>query len=137
MVKLDFNPEQEDFELQPGRYKAVAVASGTKTSASGNTYTWMDFRITEGEHEGFSQRLFLNLDHPNPKAVKIAARKLKSLMAATGLPDPQDTDEFFDIPVVMVLAAGRNGGGLEISGFEPAGGSATPAAGRRKQPWEK
>ena len=94
-----------DFEPIPeGEYVAIVTASEEKPTKSGNgTYLELTFQVIEGEYK---ERLLwsrLNLDNPNPLAVKMAKGHLSAICRAVGVMTPNDPVELHDLPLLITV----------------------------------
>ena len=89
MATLNFNANEVEpaleFEAIPaGKYLAVITASEIKATQSGSgSYLELTFEVIEGEYRARKLWARLNLDNPNPVAVKIA---FSAFAAATAWP---------------------------------------------------
>jgi hypothetical protein len=127
-----FDPSQiegdNDFEvLPPGKYPVEIEKTSIKATRKGDgNYVSIKMVILDGPGKGRKLYDNLNIDNPNPEAVKIAYRQLKSLNVATVNRTIQDTDELVGgqcLAIVKIDAKGDNA----VKGykaFEPA----TPVA---------
>lgn len=102
-----------DFEAIPaGKYVAVVTASEMKATKNGNgAYLDLTFQIIEGE---FKNRLLwarLNLDNPNPLAMKIARSELSAMCRAVGVLEPKDSCELHNLPLVITVKQKTDGDG--------------------------
>jgi hypothetical protein len=109
MASLNFNAAQvepmAELEAVPaGKYTAVIVDSEIKPTKAGNgSYLELTFEVAEGEHKGRKLWARLNLDNPNPTAVKIARAELSSLCRSVGVMEPKDSCELHGIPLVVTV----------------------------------
>ena len=104
------NVEQmDDFEPIPaGKYVAAIVASEMKpTKAGDGNYLELQFQVLEGEHKGRLLWDRLNLDNPNPLAVKIARSQLAAICKAVGVMTPNDSTELHDLPLLIRVGRKR------------------------------
>lgn len=76
------NFEERGFPVIPiGTYLAGISATEWKANAAGTGhYMTCTLTVLKGEEKGFKKMIFLNLDHPNEKAVKMATGELKELV---------------------------------------------------------
>lgn len=140
----------DDFEPIPaGKYNAVITDSEVKeTKAGTGTYLQLAFQVLDGEYRGRMLWSRLNLDNPNPTAVKIAQQELSAICRAVGVLTPHDSVELHDLPLVIhVRCRRRNDTGdltNEIRGYSgPAGNQAIATAATPKPvaagaaPWKR
>lgn len=134
-----------DFEAIPaGKYVAVVTASEMKPTKSGKgAYLEVTFQVIEGE---FKNRLLwarLNLDNPNPLAVKIARSELSALCRAVGILEPKDSSELHNLPLVVTVKQKTDADGEvrnEIKGFtkrEVPNGAKPAQAPNPTAPWKR
>jgi hypothetical protein len=114
-------PATELEAIPAGKYVAVISASELKQTKSGNgSFLELTFEVIEGEFNGRKVWARLNLDNPNPMAVKIARSELSSLCRAVGVMEPKDSCELHNIPLVITVKQKPDGDGEprnEIKGF--------------------
>lgn len=107
--------------LPAGKYLAAIIGSEMKSTKAGNgAYLELTFQIIDGEYRGRRLWARLNLDNPNPSAVKIARAELAAICRAVGVLEPQDSCELHDLPLVIIVRqkTGVNGETRnEISGY--------------------
>jgi len=149
MANLNFNANAveptTDFEAIPaGKYIAAITASEIKPTKSGNgSYLELTFQVLEGEFKGRMLWARLNLDNPNPLAVKIARSELSSICRAVGVMEPKDSGELHNLPLVITVKqkAGEDGEVRnEIKGYAKKD-AAQPAKPQQAQsttpPWRR
>ena len=119
--------------LPEGEYVALIEDSETKeTKKKNGEYLSLTLQIIEGEHEGRKLWVNLNLDNPNPKAVRFARSELADICRATNVMRPSDSLELHDIPMVVTVKCKRDKDTGEIynkiTGYAPysAAGAAKP-----------
>ena len=107
--------------LPSGRYSAALTHSEMKATRSNNgAYLELVFEIIEGECKGRKVWARLNLDNPNPLAVKIARSELSALCRAVGVLTPKDSTELHDLPLLITVKqkTGKDGSiRNEIKGY--------------------
>lgn len=149
MASLDgmYSPEDKPsaaFEALPtGEYKAVIVASeAKKTKAGDGEYIEFEHQIIAGEFSGRKVFARLNLKNRNPKAVEIARADLAQIRQATGQPNPQDSVQFHNIPMLIRVvyqpadpAKNREQPQNEIKGWKPISGATAQAATQAPAPY--
>lgn len=97
-------PMAEFEPLPAGKYLAAVVESEMKPTKNGSgSFLELKFQVLEGEHKGRHVWARLNLDNPNPLAVKIARAELSALCRAVGVLAPNDSVELHDLPVVITV----------------------------------
>jgi hypothetical protein len=134
-----------DFEPLPaGKYVAVVTDSGMKATKAGNgSFLELTFEIVEGEFKGRKVWARLNLDNPNPTAVRIARAELSSLCRAVGVMQPKDSCELHNLPLIVSVKQRTDGEGEirnEIRGFarKDAANPAMPQqAANPTPPWRR
>jgi hypothetical protein len=94
-----------DFEPIPaGKYLAVITASEMKPTKAGNgSFLELTFEIVEGECKGRKLWARLNLDNPNPLAVKIARSELSAICRAVDVMEPKDSTALHNLPLVITV----------------------------------
>jgi hypothetical protein len=99
------------FELIPaGKYLAIITDSAMKSTKAGNgQYLELTFRIVNGPHENRVLWSRLNLDNPSEQAVRIAQGELSAICRAVGVPQPRDSSELHDIPLLIGVVLKRRG----------------------------
>jgi Protein of unknown function (DUF669) len=113
-----FDPSQETaagFDpLPPGEYSAVVIDAGVKTPKSGAGYMLsVQYKVTDGEHEGRSVFQTIVFQHLNETAQRIGRSTMKSLCDACGLRAVvSDTDEFLMKPVRLKLGIEKDKNGV-------------------------
>jgi hypothetical protein len=140
---VGFEPVPED------KYLAMITASQMKPTKNGSgSYLELTFDIIDGRYKGRKVWARLNLENSSSTAVKIARGDLSAICRAAGVMEPRDSVELHNLPMVIkVVCRNREDTGdmtNEIKGFEskqaltpPPPPPSTPAAGKRKAPWER
>lgn len=109
--------------LPAGKYTAVITRSETKTTRAGNgVYFEFSFRIVKGEFVGRRLWVRLNLIHPNPTVVRAAQAELAAICRAVGVPEPKDSRELHNLPLVIHVGQRKAETGEsvnEIHRYEP------------------
>ena len=128
-----FNANEVDpnvpFEVRPaGNYVVHMTASQMKPTKKGNgSYLECEFEVIEGEHKGAKFWDRLNLNNPNPDAVKIARGTLSAICRAVGVMKPSDSVELHNLPLIAsVKIKKREDNGEpanEIKGYKKKGSS--------------
>lgn len=139
-------PVPTDFEPIPaGKYPAILCDSQEKQSKAGHSYLSLEFEIVEGRYKGRKLWTNLNLNHPDPKAVKFARAELASICKAVGVLRPTDSAQLHNLPVLLNVKVSRRKDNDElqnrIKGYEPkAAASGQPQqapAGSNTAPWRR
>ncbi|MFW5690785.1 MAG: DUF669 domain-containing protein [Planctomycetota bacterium] len=113
------------FEPIPaGRYLAAVTASEMKPVKSGSgSYLELTFTVLEGEYKNRVLWARLNLNNPNPTAVKIARSELSALCRAVGVMQPKDSVELHNIPLLITVKVKKRSDNDELTNeikkFEP------------------
>ena len=91
------------FEPIPaGKYLAVIIESEMKPNKAGTgSYLQLTFEIIEGDYKGRLLWARLNLDNPNPTAVRIAKGELAAICRAVGVLTPNDSIELHNLPLTI------------------------------------
>lgn len=113
-------PKTEYDALPAGKYLAVITASEMKPTKSGNgAYLELTIEVVDGEFKGRKVWSRLNLENPNPTAVKIARSELSSICRAVGVLEPKDSCEIHNMPMVITVKQKAGDGEVfnEIKGY--------------------
>jgi len=167
MASLVFSAASVEIEERPsrqpvpnGNYVALITDSEIKTTKRGDgRYLQLVWEITKGEHKGRMIWDRLNVENPNPTAVKIAQQDLAAICTAMGKGGIDDSDElhYKEITIAVQVSPASNGhdASNEIKGYSAPAGAApvAPAApapvaqeaafvddipgGASAKPWEK
>ncbi len=121
----EVEPSKEFDVIPSGKYLAVITESEMKTTKNGNgQYLELVFQIVEGEYKGRNQWARLNLDNPNPTAVRIAKGELSSICRAVGVMIPKESSELHNKPLTITVKqkvrTDNKEMANEIRGFAPA-----------------
>lgn len=133
-----------DFDAIPaGKYAAVITGSEMKPTKAGNgSFLELTFQVIEGEFKGRQLWARLNLDNPNPLAVKIARGELSAVCRAVGVMEPKDSCELHNLPLVIAVKQKADADGEvrnEIKGYaRREGANAKPAqSSNPTPPWRR
>jgi hypothetical protein len=102
---------------------------------AGPHFLKLDWKILAGEQAGKVMIQRLNLQNPNPVAVEIAQKHLKSICDAMGIPGPiSDSNVLHGHPIIIHVKQTKEtaqyGAGNDIKKYEPIGAAgAMPVAG--------
>lgn len=124
-------PTQEKLgALPPGDYTVEITDSQQKTTKAGTgSYLELVLRVVEGTYERRQLWVRLNLDNPNPQAVKLAQAELSAICRAVGVLTPNDSSDLHGRPMVVTVtqvpAMGSTGMRNEVRAYHPA----VPASG--------
>lgn len=107
--------------LPAGPYLAAIIGSEFRpTKAGTGQYLELKFQVLDGPHKDRLLWARLNLDNPNPEAVKMAKAELSAICRALGVMQPQDSVDLHDLPLLITVKCKKredNGEiGNEISG---------------------
>ena len=135
----------DDFEPIPaGKYTAVITDSEMKPTKSGTGhYLELKFQIIDGPHKGRLLWARLNLDNPNPTAMKIAKRELSSICRAVGVLTPNDSVELHNLPLLIDVRQKEGTDGVmrnEIKGYrrvEQASAPLQTSSADNTPPWAR
>jgi len=142
MASLVFSAASVEIEERPsrqpvpnGNYVALITDSEIKTTKRGDgRYLQLVWEITKGEHKGRMIWDRLNVENPNPTAVKIAQQDLAAICTAMGKGGIDDSDElhYKEITIAVQVSPASNGhdASNEIKGYSAPAGAApvAPAA---------
>ncbi|MFI4911158.1 MAG: DUF669 domain-containing protein [Sedimentisphaeraceae bacterium JB056] len=141
---VGFDPVPED------KYVAMITASEMKPTKNGSgSYLELTFDIIDGKYTGRKVWTRLNLDNQNATAVKMARGELSAICRAVGVPQPQDSVQLHNLPLVIkVVCRNRDDSGEvtnEIKMYEsrqsitpPPPAPPVAASGTKgKAPWER
>ena len=136
--------EERSFEPLPdGWYKAAVMDEELRTSAAGNEMLYMNFEITEPEHEGRRVWNNFNLWHPKPDVVEIAQRQFSDLARACGLSNCRDSEELIglhlDVQLKIEPGNGQYGPKNKIVAYRAAPAASVPqkkqSSAKDEPPW--
>ena len=150
-IKNDFDP------IPAGWYTAIISASEMKPTRDGyGEYLSLSFQIIEGEYQNRLIFARLNLKNQNETAVTIARQDLAAICRATGIMQPQSSQEFHDKPMMVKVKVRPAKDGYEASndicGYKSYSDDApiqpaptkqtapktpTPPPAPTKKPWQK
>ena len=122
---------QTSYEPMPADwYKCVITNTEEKpTKKQNGSYLQLDIEVIEGKFAGRKVFDRLNLNNPNSVAVEIAQRALSSICRAIDVPNPQDSDELLDKPLMVKVAVkpadGEYSASNEVKGYDAAGATAS------------
>jgi len=149
---LEIEPATSYEPLPADWYKCVITDTEEKpTKAQTGSYLQLSIEVIEGQHAGRKVFDRLNLKNPNSVAVEIAQRSLSSICRAIDVPNPRDSVELRDKPLMVKLAVkpadGQYGASNDIKEYSAANGAtaapaaaaavATAATGSATPPWKK
>ena len=136
MAILNFNANEVEpsvgFEAIPaGKYLAVIVDSEMKSNRAGTgEYLQLEFEIIDGEYKNRKVWTRLNLNNPNPDAVRMARADLSAICHAVNVIQPGDSVELHNLPLTITVKCRKTPDGdivNEIKGYaakEAASGNA-------------
>ncbi len=138
MSTLNFNASEVEpsagFEVIPaGKYNAVISDSEMKETRSGTgKYLQLEFEVIDGEYRNRKLWSRLNLENPNPDAVRMARADLSAICRAVNVLTPKDSLELHNLPLVITVRCRKNQDDEmvnEIKGYAPRAATvaATPA----------
>ena len=122
---------QTSYEPMPADwYKCVIIKTEEKpTKKQNGSYLQLDIEVIEGKFAGRKVFERLNLNNPNSTAVEIAQRALSSICRAIDVPNPQDSDELLDKPLMVKVAVKpadeEYSASNEVKGYDAAGATAS------------
>ena len=102
--------------LPNGDYLCIITASEMKpTKAGDGAYLELELQVLEGPYQ--SRKLWdrLNLNNSNETAVRIARGALSAICRAVGVPQPKDSCELHDLPLLVKVACKKRDDNDELS----------------------
>ncbi len=103
--------EVNDDTIPAGTYRAVVTRAVEKPLRGDKQGAYLELRLDildqEDEMNPLWERLYL--DHPNPKAVKMAKRKLAEIMTAIGKPRIKGSDDLLEVPMMINVTRKEDG----------------------------
>lgn len=127
MAQLNFNANDYEptstFEPIPyGKYQAVITSSEMRVTKAGTgQYLQLEFVIIEGDYEGRKLWSRLNLDNPNPDAVRIAQSDLSAICRAVNVLEVQNSEQLHNLPLTIHVVKETLSDGFvanDIKGYE-------------------
>ena len=137
MAILNFNANEVEpsvgFEAIPaGKYQAVIVDSEMKPNRAGTgEYLQLEFEIIDGEYKNRKVWTRLNLNNPNPDAVRMARADLSAICHAVNVIQPGDSVELHNLPLTITVKCRKTPDGdivNEIKGYSAKNAPAAAAA---------
>lgn len=137
MATINFNAENiapsVSFEALPaGKYNVVITDSDAKTNRRGDgEYLQLEFEVIDGEYKGRKLWARLNINNPNPDAVRMANADLSAICHAVGVLRPQDSVELHNLPLSVVVRCRKTPEGEivnDIKGYEAVARPVAPAS---------
>lgn len=137
MATINFNAENiapsVSFEALPaGKYNVVITDSDAKTNRRGDgEYLQLEFEVIDGEFKGRKLWARLNINNPNPDAVRMANADLSAICHAVGVLRPQDSVELHNLPLSVVVRCRKTPEGEivnDIKGYEAVARPVAPAS---------
>jgi len=135
MATLNFNANDikpsAGFDAIPaGKYQAVIANSEMRPTKTGNgQYLWLEFEITTGEFKGRKLWSRLNLENPNPDAVRMARADLSAICHAVNVLLPNDSVELHNLPMTVTVRCKKTLNEEivnEIKGYGPREATSVP-----------
>lgn len=122
---LEIEPATSYEVLPANWYKCVITNTEEKpTKAMTGSYLQLTIEVIEGDYQGRKVFDRLNLKNPNSVAVEIAQRSLSSICRAIYVPNPKDSIELRDKPLMVKIsvkpADGQYSASNEVKGYEAA-----------------
>ena len=128
MSTLNFNAAEVEpstgFDAIPaGKYQVIINESEMKPTKTGNgQYLWIEFEVISGEYKGRKLWTRLNLENPNPDAVRMARADLSAICRAVNVLNPHDSVELHNLPLTVTVRCRKNQDDElvnEIKGYGP------------------
>ena len=140
MATINFNANEVEpsvgFEAIPaGKYQAVIVDSDMKTNKAGTgEYLQLEFEIIEGEYKGRKLWTRLNINNPNPDAVRMARADLSAICHAVNVIHAVDSADLHNLPLTITVKCRKTPDGDIVNDIKSyaakasaAGAAAVPA----------
>lgn len=150
MATINFNANEVApsvaFEAIPaGKYTTVITDSDMKDTRSGNgRYLQLEFEIIEGEYKGRKLWSRLNIENEKPETVRFARADLSAICHAVNVPQPRDSVELHNIPLVVTVKCRKTPDGEivnDLKGYEAVSRPVVNAAASQPQtgsaPWAR
>ena len=106
-----------------GKYQVIINESEMKPTKTGNgQYLWIEFEVISGEYKGRKLWTRLNLENPNPDAVRMARADLSAICRAVNVLNPHDSVELHNLPLTVTVRCRKNQDDElvnEIKGYGP------------------
>jgi len=147
---LEVEPQTSMEPLPAGWYKCVISETEEKpTKAGTGSYLQLQLDVIEGQYQGRKAFDRLNLKNPNQTAVEIAQRTLSSICRAVNVPNPRDSYELCDKPLMVKVAVrpadGQYDASNDIKGYAacdtqvaaPAAAATASVNGAATPPWKR
>jgi len=114
-------------------YKCVITDTEERqTKAMNGSYLQLTIEVIEGPFTGRKVFDRLNLNNQNQTAVEIAQRALASICRSVEVPNPKNSDELRDKPLMVKVSVRPAENGYEASndvkGYDSASGGTKPVA---------
>ena len=130
--------------IPAGEYPAVITDSEMKATKAGTgEYLKLTFQVVGGPYKNRLLWTRLNLDNPNEKAVQIARGELSAICRAVEVPEPKDSSELHDRPLLITVKCKESdyNGEMEnvIKGYSKAvvGQSHPAPEAQNTRPWSR
>jgi len=105
---MNFNADSEEplrSALPAGDYPCVITESPLKpTKAMTGHYLELKLQVIDGPGKGQLLWARLNIDNPNPQAVKITRSELATICRAVGVLQPKNSAELHNIPLMVKVS---------------------------------
>ena len=102
--------------LPNGDYLCIITASEMKpTKAGDGAYLELELQVIAGQYTGRKLWDRLNLNNANETAVRIARGALSSICRAVGVPQPNDSCELHDLPLLVKVACKKRDDNDELA----------------------
>ena len=134
MATVNFNASEVapsvGFEAIPaGKYQAVITDSEMRQNKSGTgEYLQLEFEIIKGEYKNRKLWARLNLNNPNPDAVRIARADLSAICHAVNIIQVSDSIELHNLPMTITVKCRKTPDGDIVN----CGCSMMPTYGKKK-----
>lgn len=118
--------------IPPGDYPAIVVSSEMKPTKDGTGQRInLKIQILSGQYQNRTLFDGLNIKNKSAQAEQIGRSQLKALCVAVNVPNPQDSTELHNKPMMIKVGIGKDQNGNsrnEIKGYKARVASSPPAA---------
>ena len=130
---MNIEPSNSFDPLPADWYKCVITDTEERqTKAMDGSYLQLTIEVIEGPFSGRKVFDRLNLNNKNKTAVEIAQRALASICLAVEVPNPKNSEELRDKPLMVKVAVrpAENGydASNDVKGYDAASGSSASVA---------
>ncbi len=100
----DHEPNEPRVPIPEGDYEGAIVSTDWQdTKAGTGKFLIVEVQVLSGDYKGRKVFDRLNLQNPNPDAVRIAQGDLSAICRAVGVMTPRDSVELHNIPLIVTV----------------------------------